>query len=524
MIRGLKAFPFPRFLRLRLRFEDENGRAHLRTSPPVAEWVPSWFSCASVALLLLVIPVTASHAQSFGNGKKKVTLQRRLPAAVHFNGTAFDVRVTAHDASQANVAQTIAELLPTDLQRENDKLHLDKNSPDLKIVCSVTSFETPPPTTFSRNEVAMQKNSVEKPKQYYKVTGTLTVAYQALDRNSKIVDSVPITAKYSEDFEADTNAAANESLGSKVVDPFKRLAGKKTEETATAPTPLELRNILITRVVNQIAARLVNTNEVFEVMLARGKQLDDADKFAESGLWSRYLETLETMQPFPDPALDAYRLYDIGVGYEAEAYQSEDHAAAKKLLEEAAINYGKALDAKPGEKYFMEPQNRIETAIEHYRALEASSAATAAPPPAPAQPTPAATETAAPSSASGNEASGTRSVSSGTKTGSSRSTSTGAPAAKSSASSTTPKSTGASASSKSSAPALTNAQIIKMAKSGVDEDSIIGAIHDAASVQFDLSPDGLIQLAQNGVKGKVVSAMRDRANRSARHSSSPSSN
>jgi len=41
-----------------------------------------------------------------------------------------------------------------------------------------------------------------------------------------------------------------------------------------------------------------------------------------------------------------------------------------KFLDEAAINYGKAVDDKPSEKYFLEPQKRIETAIAHYRKLE----------------------------------------------------------------------------------------------------------------------------------------------------------
>ncbi|HEY4740615.1 MAG TPA: hypothetical protein VIH76_08480 [Candidatus Acidoferrales bacterium] len=437
-------------------------------------------------------------------------MQRRLPAAVHFTATSFDVHVTARDAAQNNVAQSLADLLPTELQRENRELHVDKAAPELQIACTITGFETPPPVPFSRNEVTMQKNA--PPKKYYKVAGTLTVAYQARDK-SRVIDSDNITAKYSQDFEEGSNVAANESIGSKVVDPFKRLAGKKTEETATAPTPEQLRSILVTRVVSQVAARLVNTNEVIEVTLAHGKQLDAPVKLAETGLWSRYLESLETMQPFPDPTLDAYRLYDIGVGYEAEAYKSEDHEAAKKLLNEAAINYGKALDAKPAEKYFMEPQTRIETAIEHYRALEASmAAASAPPPPAPAQPAPATTANSTPPAKTGT---GTRSATphSGS-TGSSTKSST-----------TTKTSNSGSAPSKTpAAPALTNAQVVKMAKSGVDDDTIIGAIHDAASVQFDLSPDALIQLAQNGVKGKVVSAMRDRDKRSTHHTSPPASN
>ena len=67
--------------------------------------------------------------------------------------------------------------------------------------------------------------------------------------------------------------------------------------------------------------------------------------------------------------------------------------------------------------------------------------------------------------------------------------------------------------SANAAPALTNAQVIKMAKAGVDEDNIIATIRDATAVQFDLSPDGLVDLASNGVKGKIVNAMRERARR-----------
>ncbi len=465
---------------------------------------PLVLACIVFAMCVCFLPLSSASAQSFGSGKKKVTMQRRLPAAVQFTASSFAVRVTSRDAAHNNVAQTLADLLPTELQREDKQLHVDNNAPELQISCTITGFETPPPVPFARNEVTMQKNA--PPKKYYKVNGTLTVAYQARDKN-RVIDSDNITAKYSQDFEEGTNAAANESIGSKVVDPFKRLAGKKTEETATAPTPDELKSILITRVVSQVAARLVNTNEVIEVTLAHGKQLDAPVKLAETGLWSRYLESLETMQPFPDPTLDAYRLYDIGVGYEAEAYKSEDHAAAKKLLDEAAINYGKAYDAKPAEKYFMEPQTRIETAIEHYRALEASMAAASAPPPAasaPAQPAPPAktgTGTRSATPHSGSTASSTKSAIT-TKTSNSGSASSKTPAA----------------------PALTNAQVVKMAKSGVDEDTIIGAIHDAASVQFDLTPDALIQLAQNGVKGKVVSAMRERDKRSSHHASPPASN
>src|SRR6202030_1378067 len=161
---------------------------------------------------------------------------------------------------------------------------------------------------------------------------------------------------------------------------------KKTDESYGAPSPIELRQLLLSRAASQIASRLVNTDETLDVPLARGK-LDEANNFAEKGLWSRYLETLETMTPLPKTTEDAYRFYDIGVAYEALAYQSEDKNATAKFLEKAAINYGKAIDANPGEKLFAEPQNRIETAVSHYKRLQGGSTMEAKADAAPAQAT-----------------------------------------------------------------------------------------------------------------------------------------
>jgi activator of HSP90 ATPase len=62
-------------------------------------------------------------------------------------------------------------------------------------------------------------------------------------------------------------------------------------------------------------------------------------------------------------------------------------------------------------------------------------------------------------------------------------------------------------------PTLTNAKVIEMFKSGVDEDNIVATIRQASHVQFDVSPDGQIDLAKNGVKGKILAAMRDRTHR-----------
>jgi hypothetical protein len=69
----------------------------------------------------------------------------------------------------------------------------------------------------------------------------------------------------------------------------------------------------------------------------------------------------------------------------------------------------------------------------------------------------------------------------------------------------------APAAAKPATPALTNEQIVKMVKAGVDEDNVIATIREAPAVQFDLTPDGQIALAGGGVKGKILAAMRARA-------------
>ena len=469
---------------------------------------------AVAALLFLHLAGLAAgvHAQGFGLTKKTIKLQRKMPAAVHLPGPGFDVQVNSHDAANADAARMLGDLLTTELQKYDKKLQVKSSGPDEVIHCTIMTFQIPAPVPYTRNEVVFQKGkSVEQPVQYYKVTGSVSVTYQAKDGGSRVLDSDGVTAKYAQEFQAGTNQATGESLQAKVTNPFKRLAGKKTDESYGAPTPIELRQLLLSRAASQIASRLVNTDETLDIPLARGK-LDEANNLAEKGLWQRDLETLEEMTPLNKPTDDAYRLYNIGVAYEALAYQSEDKSATEKFLEKAAINYGKAIDANPGEKQFAEPQTRIETAVEHYKRLQGGSTMTAKADPTPAS-APADSVPRAKSSAPGKAsttATGTRSATATAKPATSKppaSASATAPAAPAAASKAPAKP------ATPAAPALTNAQVIKMAKAGVDEDNIVATIHDATSVDFDLTPDGLVSLASNGVKGKIVVAMRERAKR-----------
>jgi hypothetical protein len=500
-----------------------------------------------VALALLLAWQSARiSAQGFGSSKKTIILQRKLPGLIHMPGAGIDIRPVVRDPTQRDLAQALSDLLLVTLQKNDTSLHVDKTSPDVVIAYSIITYQTPPPVTSVRQETQLQKGKfVQVPVQYFKVTGELTIAYQAIDSHKRALDAGTISKKYSQDFQAGTNQAVGGNAGEPgesggggigVLNPFRK---KKPEELEGPPNPIQLRQKLMDGVIAQLAPRFVNTTENVEVMLSRGKPFDDPNKLAEKAQWTRYLEALETMTPLGNPADDAYRRYNIGVANEALAYQAEDKASVQKFLDQAAINYGKAIDARPSEKYFIDPQTRIETAVAHYKKLNegantkddtqrASNSSGAAPGGSLGGQPAGGSETLDSTPAAANSATATAANTRGAAT----SSKTRTPASRGATTASSPTSKAATAPSAASKPAtgkptgssLGNADVIKMAKAGVDEDSIIASIQDASAVNFDLSPDGLIALANNGVKGKIVSAMRARAKQSSHHSASPGSN
>ena len=414
-------------------------------------------------------------AQSFGVAKEKVTLQRKLPALTHLAGTTIKVKVTGHD-DQGSLPADFQALLETELLKNDSRLRVDDAHPSTLVICQITEFSHPPPTVTTRQSVAAKKpglpfgkNAGTTNQTLTRITGALSVSFQAKVPGGQVLISDNVHAKYDDQFDSSGVSTEHGVMGS-VTGTFNRLKGGSRNEDTKPPTDSELRSRLMADAVRQIAGHIVNTDERVEVFLARHKgALDDGDKQAEAGLWERALETFETAPPLGSKEDDAYRLYNIGVAYEALAYQAEDQRAAMKYLEEAAINYGKAIDAKPAEKYFLEPQKRIETAIAHYKQLEGDKT----PNPVP----------------EGNK----------------RPRHGGAAAAQ--------PSPWGSGTFTPDVKALTNAQVIAMVKSGMDDEAVAQAIRTAKAVNFDLSDAGQRNLTGNGIDEKVLAAMKARAAR-----------
>lgn len=328
--------------------------------------------------LALVLSSAAGFGQGF-TGKlvfhTKMVLERKLPAAVKLPGSSFAVKTSAErpaDPNQKLAADKLQSTIETTLVRYNTQLQLNPEKPDVLITAKVLECTADAITEYStaltgKNKGTQQPSGV-------KVHGHLVVTYQAHTQGGRFIDAEPVDIKYDHDFN-NINGAITQTkkVFSKIPHP-----GRKREEEEDADEPHNKEDVvqlLVDRVTQRIAARLVNTNEQVEVFLARGGALNDANRYAEAGQWTKYVETLETMPPFPNADDDSYRLYDIGVGNEALGYKAETPSSAKNYFEKAVIDYRKAGEANPHERYFIEPVNRIEIALEHYKTLSQPTSA-----------------------------------------------------------------------------------------------------------------------------------------------------
>ena len=317
---------------------------------------------------LMVLCPALLPGQGFGTLKKTIVLERKLPAAVKLPGNAFDVKATAEkpqDECEKLAADKLQSMVETSLIRFNSQLELNPDKPDTLIVLKVLICNAV--ATQEHDTQLIGKKKGQQQPSGVKVNGHLQVTYQARTRAGKFLDAEPIDVKYSHDFNQ-VNGAISETK--KILGKIPRPGAKhKDEEGEDQPHTMEdVIEILVDRAAQHVAARLADTNERVTISLARGA-LDQNNRYADAGQWTTFVEALETMPPLPHMDDDAYRLYNIGVGDEALGYKADSPASAKRYFEQAVIQYRKAGEANPQEKAFIEPVNRVEIALEHYKQL-----------------------------------------------------------------------------------------------------------------------------------------------------------
>jgi hypothetical protein len=419
--------------------------------------------CASLSK-----PVAAQFRKGFGQGLFEVTLTRTKPPTVYLMKTGIGVQVTS-PVTRPGITERLASAIGSELVSNDPRLILQKDKPQIAVVCNVSRLDTNQKVEMKTVSVSKQIRTDrvynEKTKKYENkavygvvqeiqntvvVTGDISLTYQARDQaTGAVIDSATFSPTYRKEF----------------------LNGVGALSTA------DVEEWLIQAAVLQVVPRLAPTKEPVKIQMGRpNDQVDDLNKLGQAGLWSRMLEQLQAMPALRDREKDAYRQYNIGVANEAIGYQTADVGSAIPFLERASVQYAKAIEMKPDEKYFLEPQARIATALASYNTLEQQIASYDSLKSRPAGR--AATATSGRASAPARNAAGAK-----------------PPAA-------------APPAATAGKELFQNSHVIDLLKSGLDEDNMLAAIKDAKAVSFDLSPDGLKQLLSHKVPNRIIAAMR----------------
>ena len=404
-----------------------------------------------VIVSVFTLPLTLFG--QFGANKCDVKLERLAPPQVRIQGP---IRVAVKPTRDAAMASQIQSQLEASIIRYEPGLTVSAASPQTELEAEISEFtenrvwedrkvpnfqKTGTKQVFNAKKNIYESQdvwgTVEVNKRYLVVKGSLKLTWKALAATKQVLAS---------------DVASHEVQSSYLEG--KDLLGKE------APDAGAVRAALAAGVVQATARRVVPYPETIEVLVARGPggKLDPGCKLAESGQWTRALESWETIPAFKNPKDEAYRAYDIGLAHEAMAYSagaSRDFQSALTYLGKAAENYGQAADQNPGEKYFRDPQNRIKTSLNYYTSLKDQGSA------------------------------GVPSVG-------------GAPAG------------GNAAASAPAASALTNEGVIDFVRSGFSEAFVLDQIRTSPTPRFSVTPSDLVKLKQAGVSERIIMEMIQR--------------
>jgi hypothetical protein len=308
---------------------------------------------------LLICGITAQGLLAdpgFGTlKKKKLTLSVRQPAAVRLSGGSFAVTLPAgNNRAYQAVQESLIPSLETELiSNEKSLVKRPPAEADYVIQLRITNFSiAQPEQRYVGNQVSTHW------------TGTLRLAYQ-VTRGGRVLDASNVNVNYDKEFDGSSNARGV-NLGAVKIP----LPGHKNS-AAVPHTIDDVKQILVDDVVSQVAAKLGNTSQKIDVLVAGGDDhLNRSAEFMFRNLWSRAIDELERMDPFSKPEEDAYRQYNLGLAHEGMAYEATNLNDQKSNLLQAQEYYDKSLEMNLKEKYFVEAVARTKQALARYKTFE----------------------------------------------------------------------------------------------------------------------------------------------------------
>jgi hypothetical protein len=308
---------------------------------------------------------------------KTVAIKRLLPATVNLNEKRIKIEATsATRGASEELVPILKTKLVTMIQRD-PRFIVDDQKPE-----TVLSFVV---TNSYVEKKAVQCGSGNNVQRVDAFTGKLEVSYQAKEASTKApLDSENLVYAIS----IDTKPVPG--YHNRVTDTILHHSDSTSAcGTGAKSTQHEALDALVDSIVHQMAQRAAPTDELVTIKLPGGK-LERLSSLALAQRWGALEEDAEKMEKLPKPEDDAYRLYLVALAKEAQAYDlarlaadrdqgkrkditpqqaEQDFQRAQKYLDEARKSYQDAIQAKPGEKEFREPDDRMEKAITVYATI-----------------------------------------------------------------------------------------------------------------------------------------------------------
>ena len=428
--------------------------------------------CLAVSMVAGLFAADAA-AQGWGMRRLEVTLTRKLPSTITFTGSTVKVRIDT--TTQGRVPREVAEIFRSRLTAEvfkDSRIVESTGSPDAIIEATINEFSAS--TTAVRRSNLDLRTRRNVPVNNRMAQGQVTVSYRTLDgRSKKGLDSGNLRFAVEQEF-------------TQTGEPYRELFQKKKEPFKRLPQNDELYQYLVDGIVMEVTRRVVSVDEKLSVPLPKGK-LEDASKFGAASRWGAMLEAVERMSEFPKPSDESFRQYSVGVANEALAYQETNRSRAQDLLAKAALAYKKAIQANPDEDVFLRAQNRMATYVGPASPVatsggEARATSRGVTPLAPQREALPQTPASATSKQSGARPAPGRDPAPAPDRG--------------------------SRSAPDKTDALTNEDVLKFVREKFTDQFLLETINGAASVDFDLSTDSLIELKRAGVSERVIRGMR----------------
>ena len=308
------------------------------------------------ALALLLVAAVPAYAK-FGMSKTRITLHRSRPPEVPLLGETVAVEVTAtsrrvSDSQLARIQGRVEDSLRA------WKLFSVMDSPkgaETVVRVSVEDLEARIRETVEYEEKYVKIGEHQEWNDKKKKYETKSDYGNRREPVDVTVASGSISARVKVDTPQGSHTAdASSSYNEEYKGSSKVPSEARSEEA--------LEQYLVEEAGARAAAVVSFSPDPVEALLAVDGELKPGNRLAEAGLFQQAL-TEWSKRTFKGDK-EAARLHNLGVAHEGLAYALPPDAAEHRAeLEQASEHYRKSLALDPGEKYFTDPINRIETSL-----------------------------------------------------------------------------------------------------------------------------------------------------------------